>query len=175
MNTNEHNAAMVRLITNAQPTLYRFIRSLLPDLNAAQDVLQEANLILWRKADEFRPELNFIAWACTIARYQVLAYRRDRSREQQVFDQSLFDELADEAAERLANRAGGQLEALERCLQKLSPREREFIEERYAEGGSVKTMAERGRSTVNAVSRKLFRLRQVLRKCVEQSLALGGA
>lgn len=165
---------MVRLITNAQPTLYRFIRSLLPDANAAHDVLQEANLVLWQKSDEFRPELNFIGWACTIARFQVLAYRRDRGREQQIFDQSLFDELADKAAERLAARADGQLEALERCLQKLALREREFIEERYAEGGSVKRMAERERSTVNAVSRRLFRLRQILRKCVEHSQALGG-
>src|SRR5580658_8631053 len=109
MNTNEHNAAMVRLITNAQPTLYRFIRSLLPDANAAQDVLQETNLVLWRKSDEFRDKVNFMGWAFTIARYQVLAYRRDSSREQRMFDQSLFDELADEAAERLANRASGQL------------------------------------------------------------------
>src|SRR5271155_3247978 len=107
MNTNEHNADMVRLITNAQPTLYRFIRSLLPDANAAQDVLQETNLILWRKSGEFRPELNFLGWACSIARFQVLAYRRDCSREHRIFDQSLFDELAEEAAERLTTRGNG--------------------------------------------------------------------
>ena len=175
MNGKEQNEVFVNLITNAQPTLYRFIRSLLPDANTAQDVLQETNLILWRKSDEFSAKVNFIGWACTIARYQVLAYRRDRGREERLFDQALFDELADEAAERLANRSSGQLEALERCLQKLAPRERNLLEERYAEGGSVKTLAERERTTVNTISRRLFRLRRILMKCVEQSLALGGA
>jgi RNA polymerase sigma-70 factor (ECF subfamily) len=174
VDTKEHNELLVQRIASAQSSLYSFIRSILPDPNAALDVLQETNLILWQKSSEFRPELNFLTWACRIARFQVLAYRRDCGRDYQLFNQPLFDEIADEATEHVVYKGNRQLEALEQCLRKLVPRERELIEERYAEGCSVKSLADRNRTTANSISRRLYRLRGVLLRCIERSLVAGG-
>jgi len=44
-------------------------------------VLQETNLVLWRKADEFNEEMSFVTWACAIAKFQVKAQRRDMQRD----------------------------------------------------------------------------------------------
>ena len=41
----------------------------------AEDVLQEANLVLWRKFDQYQEGTNFFAWACQIIRYEVLKYQ----------------------------------------------------------------------------------------------------
>ncbi len=52
---------------------------ILVDAHAADDVLQEAALIAWRKRAEFRPGTNFAAWICQIARHVALRARQARS------------------------------------------------------------------------------------------------
>lgn len=149
--------------------LYSFIVSILPDTDAAQDVLQETNVVLLEKANEFRPDLHFPTWACKIARFQVRAYLRDRGRNRMMFVGQLFDEIAEEAVTQLAEYKG-RLEALERCLQKLPAHDRTLLEARYAEGGSVQALAIREGKSVNAISRMLYRLRGLLTRCMRQSI-----
>ena len=45
-----------QMITRIQKSLYAFILSLLPNRNEAEDILQETNLILCKKANEFDPK-----------------------------------------------------------------------------------------------------------------------
>ena len=45
-----------------------FVLGLLPDANRAEDVFQELFLTVTRKAADFRPGTNFLAWARSIAR-----------------------------------------------------------------------------------------------------------
>ena len=84
----------VRDLTGSQRRLHAFIMSLLPDPMAAEDILQNTNVIIWRKADTFTPGTNFIAWACQIAKNQVFSYVRDRGRDRLVFDDVLVEQLA---------------------------------------------------------------------------------
>ncbi|MCB1274951.1 hypothetical protein [Prosthecobacter sp.] len=62
-------------ITGSQQRLYAYIRSLLDNSAAAWDVVQR------RKQVEFTQGTKFDAWAFTVARFQVLAWLRDRKRE----------------------------------------------------------------------------------------------
>lgn len=156
----------------AQPQIYGYVYSLLPNADAAMEVLQETNLVLWKKADEFVGG-NFFAWACSVARFAVLAYRRDLAREKQVFSDDLIEELADTLEKRLplVNRLA---EALDRCLKKLSAEDRELLNARYAHGGSVSRLAAQRGKTVNAISRACYRLRSLLLDCVSRRLASEG-
>ena len=43
----------IKLLTESQNRLYGYIFSLVGDPNRSKDILQEANLVLWRKIDEF--------------------------------------------------------------------------------------------------------------------------
>ena len=70
----------IQALTESQNRLYGYIFSLVGEHHAASDILQECNLVLWRKFGEFRPESDFIPWAFAIARFQVLAHLRDRKR-----------------------------------------------------------------------------------------------
>ena len=45
---------------------------------------------------------NFNAWACRIAYFRVLNYRRKKSREKLVFDDDVLDYLAERQEDRLA-------------------------------------------------------------------------
>ncbi len=144
-------------LLRAQPHIYGYVYSLLPNTDAAMDVLQETNLVLWRKSNEFVGG-NFFAWACSVARFCVLSHRRDLAREKRVFSDELIEDLADQFEQRLP-RVNLMAEALERCLEKLTAEDRELLNARYSHGGSVaQVAAQRGR-TVNAISRACYRLR----------------
>ena len=75
---NQAVGEFVRRLTGCQPRLYAYIMTLVLDPHEADDVLQQANLVMWEKLDEFLACENFDALACRVAYFQVLAYRRDR-------------------------------------------------------------------------------------------------
>ena len=57
-----------------------FTTTLLPVAADAEDVLQEANMVLWEKFDQYVPGTSFFAWACRVIRFQVLKYREKQAR-----------------------------------------------------------------------------------------------
>ena len=67
-------------ITESQQRLYRYIYSLTGNSASSWDILQETNIVLWKKQADFAPGTRFDSWSYTIARFQVLAYLRDRKR-----------------------------------------------------------------------------------------------
>lgn len=170
---NRDSDEFVILLTTAQPSLYACILALLPDRSAARDLLQETNLTLWRKADDFEAGTNFLAWACRIARYHILNYRRKAQKDRLVFDDTLFAELADRQAARVEE-FDFRGEALRSCLEKLPFAQRELVEGRYARGGSVQRLAEAQGKSAGAISQTLYRLRETLLNCVRQTLAAEG-
>lgn len=159
----------VEMLTASQPALYACILSLLPDRLAAQDVLQETNLTLWHKADDFQAGTNFMAWASRIARYHVLNHRRKMRRDRLIFDEALFTELCERQDAR-ADDASRYAELLRECLGKLPKDHRDLVEQRYSPGGSVKGIAQSQGKTVGAVSQTLYRIREALLNCVSQRL-----
>jgi len=161
----------VGLIARHQPEIHRYVLSLLPDRMLADDVVQETNLVLWRKAAEYDPAQPFLPWALTIALYQVKAARRDAGRDRHVFDDSLVEILAAEGRE--AEPQAGDLEkALETCLQELPEKQRQLILARYAPGSSVQELAAERSQTPTALSLSLMRIRKALETCIERKLAL---
>lgn len=160
----------IELLTGAQSAVFGYILSLCHDHARAQDVLQETNVTIWRKAEDYEPGTNFTAWACRIAYFHVLNQRRKLSREQLVFDEEVFDYLA-ERQEQRSEGADARLRALRHCVEGLPPKQRQLIERRYEPGASVKAMAEEDRSTEGAVSQALFRIRAALQRCIERRVA----
>jgi len=161
------------LLTSHQSTLYACITALLGGLEGAQDVLQETNVVLLGKADEYDPERPFVPWALTFARFQVLAWRKRQARDRLVLDDDLFAVLADRlASESLSpNR---RLDALEHCLKQLSQDARGLVDARYVQEESVQDIAGRLGRSVNAVSVALFRIRKALLDCMRATLATEG-
>jgi RNA polymerase sigma-70 factor (ECF subfamily) len=156
-------------LSSAQSLLYRYIFSLLPNPGTADDVLQETNLALWRKADEFDRSREFMPWARTIARYQVLASCRDQKRDRIVLDENLVNLLADEI-ESDSPPARPRISALEHYLALLTADKRELILRRYSRSTSIEEIANSLNRPVASLSQSLYRIRQTLMKCVEKQL-----
>lgn len=166
---------LVALITRHQGALRGYIQSLMPSEDrVVDDVLQETNLVLWRKAEEFDPARPFMPWACRIAFFQVKSARRDAARDRHVFDSELIDLLAAEEFDD-AEESGALDRALQECLEQLPHDKRALILERYRPNASVGGMAEARGLTPNAISMELHRIRHLLEVCVERKLANIGA
>ncbi len=161
----------VQHLTAAQGPLYGYIYTLLTNHAATQDVLQEANITIWRKRDTFEPGTHFMAWASKIAYFHVLSHRRKLSRDRLVFDDDILDYLAERQGDRLAE-ATSREPLLRECIADLPTVQRILIEARYATGGSVQKIAKQHGKSVGAISQSLYRIRETLAACVERKLRL---
>ena len=61
---------VVQQIARHQSRLRAFVRCLLVRSSDVDDLLQQVNVVLWEKADEFQPGTDFGAWASQIARFK---------------------------------------------------------------------------------------------------------
>jgi RNA polymerase sigma-70 factor, ECF subfamily len=160
----------VQLLIGIQSRLYSYICTLIADGAGALDVLQEANVVLWEKAHEYDPTRPFAPWAYRIAYLQVLAYRKRCVRSRLVFDESLMHDMAEEFV--LEDEDYGlRLEALAKCMDKLTGPARELLDRRYKHGESVDEIARRMRKAPNVVSASMYRLRKALLACIESRVA----
>jgi RNA polymerase sigma-70 factor (ECF subfamily) len=157
----------VNLMTQYQGRLYGYVLMLSADPDAANDVLQEANIVLWKQWRQFKPGSNFKAWAFRIAHFQFMAYRQKQLRDRTLFSDDLLATLAAEAKD-VDDRYEERAAALERCLERMSPRSREAIRLRYAEELKVGDIAHKLCRNANAVYQILFRARQWLTECVQK-------
>lgn len=161
----------VQSIIAIQTRLYAYLLTLLGDTEAADDVLQETNVVLCRKAEEFSSGTNFEAWAFQIARFQCMAHWRIRRRERLVFDSDALDQLASSIEQQLAS-TDLRTAALRRCLNELPRQQRSLIEERYSGcHNPVRQMSERLGRSEGAISQSLHRVRLRLLKCMQSRMA----
>lgn len=162
---------LMTLIASAQRPLFAYIRTLIGPGGDVDDVLQEVNLVLWRKGTGFDGRGRFLAWACRIAHLQVLAHVQGRRREKHVYlGEQVLNELAERAAEEV-QRIDARLEALRGCLAKLPAAQRQMITRRYEDGSSVQKVADELDRPPASVRVTLHRLRQLLADCIERTLA----
>ncbi len=157
-----------RLLAN-QGALYGFIVSLIGSLDQANDILQETNLKLCRKAAQYDPEQPFLRWAYAFARNEVLSWRTRHARSPLVFDEEILGKIAD-CFENVEDPAERQFAALERCVEKLPERQRDLVAARYGRGEMLQDIAARLQMPENAAAALFYRLRKALATCLELSL-----
>jgi RNA polymerase sigma-70 factor, ECF subfamily len=150
--------------------LFRYILALLPRLHAAEDVLQETNLVLWRRFPEFRAGTDFYAWAARVAFLQVLKYRKGSRRESFALNEDVLETLAARSIES-TDYLDSAREALQKCLAKLRVEDRDLILRRYMSGDSGKQVADALGRPQNSVYKSLGRIRQGLLECIQRSLS----
>jgi RNA polymerase sigma-70 factor (ECF subfamily) len=162
----------IRQLVGLQTQLYAYILTLLADRAAAEDVLQETNLVLYCKAEEFTEGTNFDAWAFRTARNQCLSYWSIRRRDRLVLDENMLYSSA--TAESGYANVDLLKDALSECLAELPAYQRELVESRYAAGGSVGQLAETCGRTESAISQSLYRIRTTLSRCIRGRLSEAG-
>jgi RNA polymerase sigma-70 factor (ECF subfamily) len=151
-----------------------FILSQIPNVQDAEEILQNANCVMLAKHTQFAPGSNFIAWASQIAVYEVLKFRKRAGRDRLRFSDDFLQAVADEAPLTLDN-VDERRKALEHCLEKLRPNDRRIVEERYRPGTKGRDLAEELGRPANSLYQSLGRIRRTLLECIERQLVAQGA
>lgn len=164
------DSGFVTQLTAIQLPLLLYVRSLLPGDFAARDVSQQANAKIWEKRADFEPGTNFKAWTFSIARFEVLNYRKQQARDARlVFSDELEQTIAAELVD-AHDDVQARHEALKDCLQKLRSTDRELLLHRYASAGTLVEYAALAGRSVGGLKVTLHRLRSVLLACIERKL-----
>jgi RNA polymerase sigma-70 factor (ECF subfamily) len=163
----------IKLLTGHQASLRAFIVSLIPGSSEVQDVLQDTNVVIWEKMDNYELGTNFRAWAFTIARNMVQAHLRKAKKYQALsLNPDLIHAINETWFLRPEEATDQKQLALDHCLESLSASERDIVEARYTRGNSLTThSAQIGRSP-ESLRVSLFRIRTKLRDCVQRRLVM---
>lgn len=166
--------AFARELTRHQARLRGLIRCLLFNRQDVEDLWQDTNVLLLRKAADFRPGTDFWAWSSQVARYQVLTHCKKLKRDRLVFSDELLATLADELGQRAAE-IDDRRAALDACLTKLPAPQRQLLELRYGPKSSIEEIAVSLERSAGSIRQALFRIRESLLACIERRLATEGA
>jgi RNA polymerase sigma-70 factor (ECF subfamily) len=153
--------------TAAQPAIAAFVRSLVPDLTSAEEVLQRVAVALVRRYDRYDQARPFVAWAIGVAKFEVMYFRRQQATDRHIFDDELVEKVA-ESYQEMSEKFNPRREALTKCLEELDGRSRRVLHLRYADGMTTPCIAEEMKITVAAVRMLLWRVRNALRRCMEE-------
>lgn len=167
----DQQAEFVQLLTAHQSLIHTFVLSLAPHSPDVEDIVQQINLVLWTKRDQFEPGSNFKAWILTVSRFQVMAYRKKMALRR-------TDRLSDEALDLLAKDVemeepaflAKHYHALRICFDKLAHPDRELLIQRYWKNTSLRDFSVMSGRSEPALKSNLHRLRLALRLCVSKHL-----
>jgi RNA polymerase sigma-70 factor, ECF subfamily len=153
-----------------QRRLYQCIHAMLPRQQDAEDAMQDALVVLWKKFDQFDPATSFYAWASRVAYLEVQNHRRRNSRLVTILDEGVFEQIAVEVG-RQSDLLEARRAAMQRCADRLSPTDRELLNWRYLPGATIKEIAQRLGRPANSVCKSLGRIRQALWDCINEEMA----
>ena len=167
-----HLDACMEQLALVQQRLAGFVRALLPNPADADEVLQETNIVIWQKIDQFdpnRPGSDFLSWAFRIAALQAKNFRRRQAR-RPGFSEDMLEELTLAAiADQPMQEA--RRDALRVCMHGLPEDERQLVEQCYAPGARIYEIADALKRTLTSVYRSLRRIRRALSVCIQSRLA----
>jgi RNA polymerase sigma-70 factor (ECF subfamily) len=142
----------------------------LKDWAKADDVVQEAYLVMLKKWEEVQTIDGVHPWVRRIVQYKIMNAQKAGRREVSLPDGDLESIAAKAVAERIDEEADQQTQrvhAMQRCLERVPEAKRSVLRGYYLDGRSCDQLAHDEGSTTNAVAKLLSRLRQMLRDCTE--------
>jgi RNA polymerase sigma-70 factor, ECF subfamily len=158
--------AMQVLFARHHVRVYRFVLRLVGNATAAEDLISEVFLDVWRQADRFEGRSAVSTWLLAIARFKALSALRKKPDEE-------LDEEAAEAIEDTSDNPEVALEkkdksaVLRQCLEKLSPEHKEIIDLVYYHEKSVEEVAEIVGIPENTVKTRMFYARKKLAELLQ--------
>lgn len=154
--------------------LLRYIMTLVPHRDQAEDILQNTARSLWKRFEQYDTEKPFLPWARKFAYFECLRHRKEFAvRSQRIFSDELIETLAEEREQHddvLAERRA----ALQDCLGQIDGPSRELLIIRYGDDRSVTEVAQSTGKSRNALYLILHRLRKTLIECVNRQLEVEG-
>lgn len=163
-------AAFARLYQLSAPKLFALALRIVRRRDWAEDVLQESFINIWRRADSYQTDKGGAqTWMASIVRNRALDWLRHSAHEHVTDDESALENVADPAPDphqrSIQNREGA---ALQRCLERLPPDQRESILLAYYRALTHVQLAQRLQVPLGTVKSWIRRGLLLLKECLQQ-------
>lgn len=172
MDKKSLHSEFLELLTPNYYKIHSFILMLVPNKADSEDVVQSAITYMWEHFEDFKPGTNFLSWAFTISKYQVLTYRKKKQRSIVHFSDEAF-QLIEHENQKLSHEIDDRYDALNECMKKLHQKDLEFLKKRYMKKLSIRDLATEFGISVNISYKRLAMIKTLLHNCVHRTMASG--
>ena len=164
------------LVRLYQARLRAYVARYVPRPDDVFDIVQDAFLDALEHLDRFDPSREFGPWLRTICRNRMLNHFRS-CRTARGAAAALVDRALEESRGPMEDdleATGERLKALQRCMSRLEPAQRELLDLRYRRGVPLAEAARRLGRSAAALAMALLRVRAALQKCMERGMEATG-
>jgi RNA polymerase sigma-70 factor (ECF subfamily) len=144
------------------------------DAHVAEDIFQNTVLKAVTKDVSFQAEAALFSWAFITARRDSLNWCRKHGRESVGIDEDILTLIHQDWQNDHLNPKGNRFELLRDCMEELPQKSEKILRLRYFEGLSCGEIADSISITLDAVYKRISRIQNSLRKCVELKMQPGG-
>ena len=165
---DEDREAFRELYMLTSPKLFGICRQICGDRHAAEDVLHDVYLTIWKRAGAYEPgRASPITWLATIARNRSIAWRRKQRVRTGIAIEDAPDlpDLNPDAEAALIH--GDNVCRLHGCLAKLQACQRDAICTAFFLGYTYAELAEREGVPIGTMKSRVRRSLSQLRECLE--------
>ncbi len=170
MTEQEARQALMRSRARVSAAAWLVVR----DTHAAEDIFQNVALKAMTRNVVFNSESALMSWAFITARHEGIDWLRKHSRESLCLDPEILDILEGEWQTDSALPSGARVEALQSCLESAPADARRLLKLRYFDGFSCEEVASQMGLGLNAIYKRVSRLHEALKICVERKLGEPG-
>jgi len=158
--------AMRDLFVRHKTRVFRFLLRVAGDAAAAEDLLNEVFIEIWRHAGKFEARSKVSTWMLAIAHFKATAWRRRRASDQLDDDATASIKDPGDDPEVVVQKQGSCV-VIRECLKRLSPAHRTVLDLIYYHEQSIAEVARIIGVPENTVKTRAY----YARKCVAQMLA----
>ena len=144
------------------------------DAHVAEDIFQNTVLKAVTKDVNFETDAALFSWAFITARRDSLNWIRKHRRESVGIDEDILTLIHHDWQNDHLNPKGNRFELLRDCMEELPQKSEKILRLRYFEGLSCGEIADSISITLDAVYKRISRIQNSLRKCVELKMEPGG-
>jgi RNA polymerase sigma-70 factor, ECF subfamily len=143
------------------------------DAHVAEDIFQNTVLKAVTKDVNFDAEAALFSWAFITARRDSLNWFRKHRRESVGIDEDILTLIHQDWQNDHLNPKGNRFEVLRDCMEELPQKSEKILRLRYFEGLSCGEIGDSISITLDAVYKRISRIQNSLRKCVELKMEPG--
>jgi RNA polymerase sigma-70 factor (ECF subfamily) len=144
-----------------QPRLVAYAHGILRDYASAEDVVENAFLVVVDKYDAFEEGSSILAWTRAIVRLQVLRHLRNRKREILVVEDPILNDAVEAAFSWYQSDIDAvHFDNLKDCPSKLRERDRRVLALRFTDKLGYHEIGSALDMKIEAVRKSLFRIKE---------------
>ena len=161
---------IVEVMLRNRIRLTAFIRSIVCDFHAAEDIYQKVCLLALQSSEKFNDSMHLLKWAWLVCRSESLKDLEKRKKAPVIFDEHILEMIQSESQKSSFLDDPNIYTILEKCLSLLSSSVRLLLRKRYTNNLTGAELAKVLNRNVNSVYVAISRAHRALYNCMRKQI-----